>query len=69
MATRKKSSVSLDDIFDTFHNNTNGGRNAGIALLREMLFYQNTGKWPSHLKGRKWRQFDGGKEWQKRKVT
>jgi len=45
-------------VIEEFIERTSGGRDAAIALLRETIFYINTGKWPDHLGERKWRVYD-----------
>lgn len=47
------------DLINGFIQRTNGDRNAGIALLREFIFFTNTGRWPDHLLHRRWREFKG----------
>lgn len=46
-----------NSVIDSFIQRTNGNRASAIALLRETIFYNNTGRWPTHL-FRTWRQFD-----------
>lgn len=43
-------------LVEQFIENTSGGRDAGRALLREFIFRENTGRWPTHLK-RNWREW------------
>ena len=53
-----KSRKSLNpNLIESFISKTAGGRSAGIALLREYIFYTNTGIWPDHLINRSWRIF------------
>jgi hypothetical protein len=42
-------------LVERFISGTSGGRDAGIALLREFIFRTNTGVYPDHLGQRPWR--------------
>lgn len=48
----------MSSVIEEFISHTSGSRAGAVALLRESIFYMNTGKWPDHLINRNWRKFD-----------